>query len=44
MGASLSKRRAPCHSAEDAPEEEFPSMANVVEAVSQALHEEGLAF
>jgi hypothetical protein len=27
---------------EDAPEDDYPSMANVVEAVSEALHEEGL--
>lgn len=27
---------------EDAPAEDYPSMANVVEAVSDALHEEGL--
>lgn len=28
---------------EDAPADDYPSMANVVEAVSEALHEEGLA-
>ena len=27
---------------EDAPADDYPSMANVVEAVSEALHEEGL--
>jgi len=37
-GQTVSLRRI----IQDAPDEEFPSMANVVEAVSEALHEEGL--